>query len=287
MNEETTINIAPYRIKTTSVLEPGAHPRSVLLRNNAGMESGYGNNDLSIQSWWVVNGTVLNFTTLNDAAFQYPLTLLVPTTVCYIVIFIAGILGNVVTCIIINKNKSMHTATNYYLFNLAISDLLLLISGMPLDLYNMWIPYQYPFSSAVCMLLGMISETTANATVLTITSFTVERYIAICHPFRQHMMDLSRAIKFIFAIWVVSFCLAIPQFIQIGVVQEFDTYTCTVSPLWGVCHIIIIQRHRNCSHIEMETTHQQQLPTHFATWYPYDEWPLELEVTEKIGWPVT
>lgn len=178
---------------------------------------------------WLGNATAHNFTVINDSAFQYPLTLLVPTTVCYAIIFVAGILGNVVTCIIINKNKTMHTATNYYLFNLAISDLLLLISGMPLDIYNMWIPYQYPFSSAVCMFLGMVSETTANATVLTITSFTVERYIAICHPFRQHMMDLSRAIKFIFAIWLVSFCLAIPQFIQIGVVEDFGTYTCTVS----------------------------------------------------------
>lgn len=194
-----------------------------------GVESDYSNHDLVVQWLATGNATAWNVTVYNDAAFQYPISLLVPTTVCYAIIFVAGILGNVVTCIIIKKNKSMHTATNYYLFNLAISDLLLLISGMPLDIYNMWIPYKYPFSSAVCMLLGMVSETTANATVLTITSFTVERYIAICHPFRQHMMDLSRAIKFIFAIWVVSFCLAIPQFIQIGVVEEYGTFTCTVS----------------------------------------------------------
>lgn len=197
--------------------------------DRAGAENDYNNHDLLVQLLASGNGSTLNLSSLNDAIYQYPLSLLVPTTICYAIIFIAGILGNVVTCIIINKNKSMHTATNYYLFNLAISDLLLLISGMPLDIYNMWIPYQYPFSSAVCMSLGMVSETTANATVLTITSFTVERYIAICHPFRQQMMDLSRAIKFIFAIWVVSFCLAIPQFIQIGVVEEYGTYTCTVS----------------------------------------------------------
>lgn len=185
-----------------------------------------------IVHWMVLGnatGLLTNRTANIDDSFVYPLNWLVPTTVCYALIFVAGILGNVVTCIIINKNKSMHTATNYYLFNLAISDLLLLVSGMPLDIYNMWVPYQYPFSSAVCMSLGMVSETTANATVLTITSFTVERYIAICHPFRQHMMDLNRAIKFICAIWLVSFCLAIPQFIQIGVVEEYGTYTCTVS----------------------------------------------------------
>jgi hypothetical protein len=50
-------------------------------------------------------------------------------TVIYVIIFITGVLGNVVTCIVISKNRSMHTAVNYYLFSLAISDLLLLISG--------------------------------------------------------------------------------------------------------------------------------------------------------------
>lgn len=55
--------------------------------------------------------------------------ILILLTVIYIIIFITGILGNVVTCIVIAKNKSMHTAVNYYLFSLAVSDLLLLISG--------------------------------------------------------------------------------------------------------------------------------------------------------------
>jgi len=55
---------------------------------------------------------------------------------------------------------------------------------MPQDLYNLWQPDNYPFSDSICILESVLSETAANATVLTITSFTVERYIAICHPFR-------------------------------------------------------------------------------------------------------
>lgn len=58
-----------------------------------------------------------------------PLFVLILVTVCYAVIFIAGILGNLITCLVIYRNKSMHTATNYYLFNLAISDLTLLLLG--------------------------------------------------------------------------------------------------------------------------------------------------------------
>ena len=55
--------------------------------------------------------------------------LLIPLTILYLVIFISGVAGNVAVCLVIVKNKSMHTATNYYLFSLAISDLMILIFG--------------------------------------------------------------------------------------------------------------------------------------------------------------
>lgn len=55
--------------------------------------------------------------------------LLATLTICYTLIFIAGVLGNLITCIVISRNKIMHTATNFYLFNLAVSDLILLLSG--------------------------------------------------------------------------------------------------------------------------------------------------------------
>ena len=50
-------------------------------------------------------------------------------TIVYSIIFITGIVGNVFTCVVITRNNYMHTATNYYLFSLAISDVLTLILG--------------------------------------------------------------------------------------------------------------------------------------------------------------
>lgn len=67
--------------------------------------------------------TYLNYPVRDSLCFVIPLTLI------YSIIFISGILGNVITCVVITKNKNMHTATNYYLFSLAVSDLLLLVSG--------------------------------------------------------------------------------------------------------------------------------------------------------------
>ncbi|XP_044263083.1 pyrokinin-1 receptor-like [Tribolium madens] len=159
--------------------------------------------------------------TIRDDATLYPPSLVIPVTVVYGVIFVTGVIGNVSTCIVISCNKSMHTATNYYLFSLAVSDMLLLISGLPPEMYRLWSPETYVFGEAFCILQGFAAETSANATVLTITAFTVERYVAICHPFVSHTMSkLSRAIRHIIVIWVVALCLAAPQAIQFGVEYE-------------------------------------------------------------------
>ncbi|KAK9871122.1 hypothetical protein WA026_011406 [Henosepilachna vigintioctopunctata] len=156
-----------------------------------------------------------------------PLYIVIPVIVIYVIIFITGVVGNISTCIVISRNKSMHTATNYYLFNLAVSDLLLLISGLPQEIYLIWSRYPYIFGSSFCFLHGLFAEASTNATVCTITAFTVERYLAICHPLRSHTMSkLSRAIKIILSIWVFSICVAVPQAMQFTIIKNGDCEIC-------------------------------------------------------------
>ncbi|XP_053945277.1 pyrokinin-1 receptor [Anastrepha ludens] len=157
------------------------------------------------------------------------LKIVIPVTVIYSLIFVSGVIGNISTCIVIKKNRSMHTATNYYLFSLAISDFLLLLSGVPQEMYFIWSKYPYVFGEYFCIGRGVLAETSANATVLTITAFTVERYMAICHPFLgQAMSKLSRAIRIIVLIWLVSVLTAIPQAAQFGIIMLNGIEKCTV-----------------------------------------------------------
>lgn len=55
-------------------------------------------------------------------------------TIIYSLILFTGVIGNICTCIVIVKNKYLHTSVNYYLFSLACSDLLLLILGLPQEM---------------------------------------------------------------------------------------------------------------------------------------------------------
>uniref|UniRef100_T1H2J1 G-protein coupled receptors family 1 profile domain-containing protein n=1 Tax=Megaselia scalaris TaxID=36166 RepID=T1H2J1_MEGSC len=54
-------------------------------------------------------------------------------------IFVTGVVGNVIVCIVIVRNSTMHTATNYYLFSLAVSDLLFLL--LVFTIWNYYVEY--------------------------------------------------------------------------------------------------------------------------------------------------
>lgn len=49
----------------------------------------------------------------------------------HIIVFIGGLVGNSLVCIAVYRNRSMRTVTNYFIVNLAIADLLVIIFCLP------------------------------------------------------------------------------------------------------------------------------------------------------------
>ena len=95
----------------------------------------------------LVNSSNVNLLSLEDrlGPKRQDLYKVIPVTVIYVGIFFTGIVGNVCTCIVIARNRYMHTTTNLCLFNLAVSDLLVLILGLPQETYSFWSAYPWIF----------------------------------------------------------------------------------------------------------------------------------------------
>lgn len=78
-------------------------------------------------------------------------------------------------------------------------------------MYGIWESYPWRFGEPLCIFKSFLAEMTSYASILTITAFTVERYVAICHPIKaQTLSNLSRAMKIVFSIWVLSCLFALP-----------------------------------------------------------------------------
>ncbi|XP_061725790.1 pyrokinin-1 receptor-like [Cydia pomonella] len=156
-----------------------------------------------------------------------PMYILLPITIIYSVIFATGLFGNIITCTVIVRDRTMHTTTNCYLFNLAISDIIFLLFGVPYETYWLWWKWPYPFDPAFCPIRALISETSTNVSVMTITLFTIERYLAICFPFlSRKMAKTSRAAKQLVALWIVALISALPGALEFGVSTHIGITTC-------------------------------------------------------------
>ncbi|NXB76398.1 NMUR1 protein, partial [Donacobius atricapilla] len=136
----------------------------------------------------------------------------VPLCVIYLLIFLVGAVGNTLTCIVILRHRFMRTPTNYYLFSLAVSDLLVLLLGMPLELYDMWSNYPFLLGASGCYFKTLLFEAVCFASILNVTALSVERYIAVVHPLKaKYVVTRNHAKRVIVTIWVFSVICSIPN----------------------------------------------------------------------------
>ncbi|XP_031710910.1 neuromedin-U receptor 1-like [Anarrhichthys ocellatus] len=161
-----------------------------------------------------------------------------PVCVIYLTIFIVGVLGNSLTCTVILRHRVMQTPTNYYLLSLSASDLLVLLLGMPLELYEMWQNYPFLLGEWGCYFKTFLLETVCFASILNVTALSVERYVAVLHPLKvKHMTTRAHVKRVIFMLWVLSMLCAVPNTSLHGIM--------TLPPKFGrqfprstICHVI-------------------------------------------------
>ncbi|CAL8400776.1 unnamed protein product [Arctogadus glacialis] len=167
---------------------------------------------------------------------QSPLAL--PIAAVYLLIFLPGLSGNLLTCAVIARHRRMRTPTNLYLLSLAACDLLLLLVAMPLEVHDLWRNCPFPFGDAGCHLKTFLFETVCFASVLSVTALSGERYVAVVHPLRtRHLSTNRHARRVLGGVWLASMACAVPNALLHGVFRlpgrAEESAVCTVlRPLW-------------------------------------------------------
>ncbi|XP_008306498.1 delta-type opioid receptor-like [Cynoglossus semilaevis] len=136
-------------------------------------------------------------------------------TAVHSVVFVVGLLGNCLVMYVIIRYTKMKTATNIYIFNLALADALV-TTTMPFQstdyLLNTW-----PFGEVVCKVFISIDYYNMFTSIFTLTMMSVDRYVAVCHPVKA--LDFRTPVKakmINVCIWILSSAAGIPAFVLGG-----------------------------------------------------------------------
>ncbi|XP_005395450.1 PREDICTED: neuromedin-U receptor 1 [Chinchilla lanigera] len=138
--------------------------------------------------------------------------LFAPMCTVYLLIFAVGTVGNALTCTVILRRRAMRTPTNLYLLSLAAADLLLLLLGLPLELYELAHNYPFLLGSGGCFFRTLLFETVCLASVLSVTALSVERYMAVVRPLQARAgVTRARVRRALLLLWGLAVLCAVPN----------------------------------------------------------------------------
>ncbi|XP_048402889.2 leukotriene B4 receptor 1-like [Stegostoma tigrinum] len=142
--------------------------------------------------------------------------------VIFTLIFLIGMLGNVLVIWIILCNMKQRFPTVILLLNLAIADFSVLIT-LPFWIYSF--ADKWVFGASFCVSLLYLVHSTMFASVFFIVAMSVERLVAVLYPFTaQNYWRRGTVSKVITVVWSTSFLLAVPVFAEHRAAQAETPY---------------------------------------------------------------
>lgn len=142
-----------------------------------------------------------------------------------IIIFFVGFTGNILTCIIIYYERTLHTSTNFYLFNMAVSDAFASL-GIILNVF-VYFSDGLLYGDIACKLNFGFVVFLWNNSILVMTILSIERYMAICCPLRKKS---SPPLKLIIGLtWVIAI---------LETASEIPTVTLIKSNSFMICYTV-------------------------------------------------
>uniref|UniRef100_A0A915INK3 G-protein coupled receptors family 1 profile domain-containing protein n=1 Tax=Romanomermis culicivorax TaxID=13658 RepID=A0A915INK3_ROMCU len=131
----------------------------------------------------------------------------------YAIVFAVGVLGNVTVIYAVSHYSRLRTVTNVFLASLSISDLFLLLFCIPIQ-YVKYLSHTWIMGSFLCSSVHYVQMFTMTCSVLTLTTISIERYLAIAQPIRSlSLSSMGRAKRTLTVIWILSMFLAAPAWI--------------------------------------------------------------------------
>lgn len=167
-----------------------------------------------------------------------------------VLILVLNVAGNILVCLAVRKSRKLRSFRNYYyglfLMSLAIADMAVGLFCMPFILLY-YETGKYPFgffgSTAVCKLISALSLLCQGASIFSLTSLTLQRFIGIVYPMKARL-TLGKVKLLLALVWLCAFMSSLPLLIVTDVnrkvLAENNQFSC--DEFWGSPpHAIILK----------------------------------------------
>ena len=147
----------------------------------------------------------------------------------YCLIFIVSLTGNIVIGIIVYKMKTMRKPINFFIVNMAMSDLLYSILVIPMWIKQLYIDYWLiggPLGQALCKLVFFLGNFSAAVSIQSFVLIAVDRFGVVVFPLRTPLISSKLYLFFILATWIVAMAVTSPELFALKLVEYPGKLVC-------------------------------------------------------------
>ena len=132
----------------------------------------------------------------------------------YVFIMAVSIAGNILVAIVVLRVRSMRKAINFFILNMAISDLLITLVYMPRVVSILMAGYKWLSNGAaglvLCKVVYFIHETALSVSIFSAVCISGERFLAVIRPLKSLANKTKPARFLIFFSWTASGVIRLP-----------------------------------------------------------------------------
>lgn len=133
----------------------------------------------------------------------------------YFVVCALGLWGNTLVIYVILRHAKMKTVTNIYILNLAVADVLCMMS-LPFIALQLALVH-WPFGEVLCKVIMSVDSLNQFTSIFCLMVMSIDRYLAVVHPIKSTKWRKPRIAKLInLTVWGVSLLVIIPTMIFSG-----------------------------------------------------------------------
>ncbi|XP_076015208.1 mu-type opioid receptor [Genypterus blacodes] len=151
-----------------------------------------------------------------------PVIIAIVITALYSIVCVVGLVGNVLVMYVIIRYTKMKTATNIYIFNLALADALV-TSTLPFQSVN-YLMGTWPFGDVLCKMVMSIDYYNMFTSIFTLTTMSIDRYVAVCHPVKALDFRTPHNAKIVNVCnWILSSAIGLPVMFMASTTVSYQT----------------------------------------------------------------
>ena len=143
----------------------------------------------------------------------------------YCIIFLISLIGNTMVCFVVCHRVKVKSVTNYFIMNLAVSDLLYTLC-VPLDIFT---NKEWPYGSMMCRILWPAQTMTITVSGFTLTALSVTRFWAVVKPLRRQL-SIKQCGLVILILWTLATSTVVPYVIFL----QYISSTKKCEEIWPV-----------------------------------------------------